>query len=246
MKNNELTSRNGAEEINNVLERLSVRCTGEECYDYIMASNMLSVGIDIDRLGVMCVYGQPKSNSEYIQATSRVGRTNPGLVITIYNNLRSRDKSYFEQFCYYHQTFYKYVESTSVTSYSPRAIEKALHCAMMAVIRHTIKQYHRNSGAALFDRNDKDILSVVHSMLERVEDIEPWQTDYAGQWLAYYLDCWEEMAESLPDKLVFADYHNEDAALFRSGENQSGSDIPAILNSVRNVEPSVDIYFVKR
>lgn len=246
MKNNELTSRNGAAEIKNVLERLSVRCTSEECYDYIMASNMLSVGIDIDRLGVMCVYGQPKSNSEYIQATSRVGRTNPGLVITIYNNMRSRDKSYFEQYCYYHQTFYKYVESTSVTSYSPRAIEKALHCAMMAVIRHTIKHYNPNSGAALFDRNDKDIQTVIHSILKRVEDIEPWQTDYAKQWLEYYLDCWEEMAESLPDKLVFADYHNEDAALYRSGENQSGSEIPTILNSVRNVEPSVDIYFVKR
>ena len=121
-----------------MLERLSHKYTDPDCYDYVMASNMLSVGIDIDRLGIMCVYGQPKSNSEYIQATSRVGRTNPGLVISLYNNMRSRDKSYYEQYNYYHRTFYKYVEATSVTSYSPRAIEKALHCAMMTIIRHTI------------------------------------------------------------------------------------------------------------
>ena len=156
-KNDELTSRNSAKEIKDVLERLANKYTDYDCFDYIMASNMLSVGIDIDRLGVMCVYGQPRSNSKYIQATSRVGRTNPGLVISLYNGMRSRDKSYYEQFIYYHSTFYKYVEATSVTSYSPRAIEKALHCAMMAIIRHTIPRYNPNANACKFIKNDKDI-----------------------------------------------------------------------------------------
>jgi hypothetical protein len=211
-----------------------------------MASNMLSVGIDIDRLGVMCVYGQPKSNSEYIQATSRVGRTNPGLVISIYNSMRARDKSYYEQFCYYHSTFYKYVEATSVTSYSPRAIEKALHCAMMAIIRHTIPRYNSNENACKFIRNDRDIEFVKQNILSRVNDIAPRTTGYAEEWLDYYLDCWEKLVESLPNKLVFSDYHNEDAALFRSADNQNSSDIPTILNSVRNVEPTANIYFSKR
>lgn len=211
-----------------------------------MASNMLSVGIDIDRLGVMCVYGQPKSNSEYIQATSRVGRTNPGLVISLYNSMRSRDKSYYEQFGYYHSTFYKYVEATSVTSYSPRAIEKALHCAMMAIIRHTIPKYNPNENACKFTRSDKDVERVKRDILKRVGEIEPRIVSYAEEWLDYYLDCWEELTESLPNKLVFSDYHNEDVALFRSADNQNGSDIPSILNSVRNVEPAANIYFVKR
>lgn len=245
-RNNELTSRNSAKEIKAVLERLTNKYTSEDCFDYIMASNMLSVGIDIDRLGVMCVYGQPKSNSEYIQATSRVGRTNPGLVISIYNSMRSRDKSYYEQFCYYHSTFYKYVEATSVTSYSPRAIEKALHCAMMAIIRHTIPQYNPNENACKFLRNDRDVELVKQSILKRVNDIEPRIKEYAEEWLNYYLDCWKELADSLPDKLVFSDYHNEDIALFRSADNQNGSDIPTILNSVRNVEPAANIYFIKR
>ena len=246
MKNNELTSRNGSAEIKSILDRLDVRCTSEDCYDYIMASNMLSVGIDIDRLGVMCVYGQPKSNSEYIQATSRVGRSNPGLVITIYNNMRSRDKSFFEQFIYYHKTFYKYVEATSVTSYSPRAIEKALHSAMMAIIRHTISKYNPNEGASRFDRDDNNIQNIKEQIIKRVNDIEPWQAEYAEEWLDYYLDCWKELCDSIPDRLVFSDYHDEDKALLRSGENQNGSDIPTVLNSVRNVESSVSIYFTKR
>lgn len=245
-KNNELTSRNSAQEIKAILERLANPYTSEDCFDYIMASNMLSVGIDIDRLGVMCVYGQPKSNSEYIQATSRVGRTNPGLVISLYNNMRSRDKSYYEQFGYYHSTFYKYVEATSVTSYSPRAIEKALHCAMMAIIRHTIPKYNPNENACKFKRNDKDVESVKLDILKRVEKIEPRIIGFAEEWLDYYLDRWEDLTESLPNKLVFSDYHNEDVALFRSAENQNGSDIPAILNAVRNVEPTANIYFVKR
>ncbi len=245
-KSDELTSRNSAREIKNILERLSRRYTDQSCYDYIMASNMLSVGIDIDRLGVMCMYGQPKSNSEYIQATSRVGRTNPGLVIALYNGMRSRDKSYFEQFRYYHRTFYKYVESTSVTSYSPRAIEKALHCAMMAIVRQTISRYHPNEGAAAFRRDDPQIEAVKQMLLRRVQDIDPRMRDYAEEWLDYYLKCWRDLVQKLPNTLVFSDYHNEDAALFRSAENQTGSEIPAILNSVRNVESSANIYFTKR
>ena len=246
LKNNELTSRNSAREIKNILERLSNNYTSEACYDYIMASNMLSVGIDIERLGVMCVYGQPKSNAEYIQATSRVGRTNPGLVITLYNGMRSRDKSYYEQFRYYHSTFYKYVEASSVTSYSYRAIEKALHCAMMAIVRHTIPKYHSNESACQFVRDDKEVEHVKWMILKRVEKVEPRMKDFAEEWLNYYLDCWENLKDSLPNKLVFSNYRNEDTALYRSADNQNISDIPPILNSVRNVEPTANIYFVKR
>ncbi len=83
-------------------------------------------------------------------------------------------------------------------------------------------------------------------MLERVESIEPRIRDYAEEWLDYYLDCWATLTERLPNKLVFTDYHNEDIALFRSADNQNGSDIPTILNSVRNVEPNANIYFTKR
>ena len=97
-----------------------------------------------------------------------------------------------------------------------------------------------------FNRNDREVELVKQSMLKRVDDIEPRITGYAEEWLAYYLDCWQELADSLPNKLVFSDYHNEDVALFRSADNQNSSDIPTILNSVRNVEPAANIYFIKR
>ena len=83
-------------------------------------------------------------------------------------------------------------------------------------------------------------------MLTRVSDIEPRVREFAEEWLDYYLDCWAELADSLPNRLVFSDYHNEDVALFRSADNQNGSDIPTIMNSVRNVEPEANVYFTKR
>lgn len=89
-------------------------------------------------------------------------------------------------------------------------------------------------------------MQIKQTMLERVESIEPRIRDYAEEWLDYYLDCWATLTERLPNKLVFTDYHNEDIALFRSADNQNGSDIPTILNSVRNVEPNANIYFTKR
>lgn len=246
LKNDELTSRNSAQEIKNILDRLSEKFSSELCFDYVMSSNMLSVGIDIDRLGVMCVYGQPKSNAEYIQATSRVGRTNPGIVISLYNGLRSRDKSYYEQFDYYHKTFYKYVESTSVTSYSPRAIEKALHCAFAAIIRQTIPKYNLNTSARYFDPHDPEIAEIKNTIIKRVDRIEPRMEVFAEEWLDYFLECWYELQSNIPDKLVFHDYHNENISLFKSAENTADSDIPKMLNSVRNVESSADIFFTQR
>ena len=246
LRNDELTSRKSAKEIKDVLSRLDKRFTESECYDYITASNMLSVGIDIDRLGVMTMYGQPKSNAEYIQATSRVGRSNPGLVISLYNSMRSRDKSYFEQFEYYHRTFYKYVEATSITSYSPRAIEKALHCAFVAMVRHTIPDFNRNDNAGYFRTADRRVQAVKQTILDRVSSIEPLMEEYAEKWLDYYIEYWLKRVDRLHESLVYYDYHNEDISLLKSAENIQNDDIPAILNSVRNVEPSANVYFIKR
>ncbi len=131
----ELTSREKAGAIKEAKDRLNRPHVAKEHVDVLLASNMISVGVDIDRLGLMVVAGQPKSTSEYIQASSRVGRQHPGLVVTCFNVRRPRDRSHYERFVAYHQSFYRYVEATSLTPFSGPALDRGLAGTLMAMTR---------------------------------------------------------------------------------------------------------------
>lgn len=111
----ELTSRANSSEIPTRLKQIEQRLPHEETVDVLLATNMISVGVDVDRLGLMAVMGQPQTTAEYIQATSRVGRSHPGLVAVMLNSARSRDRSHYENFLPFHSALYREVESTSVT-----------------------------------------------------------------------------------------------------------------------------------
>ena len=104
----------------------------------VLATNMISVGIDIPRLNVMLIVGQPKLTSEYIQASSRVGRNNPGISFVIYDSSKSRDRSHYEQFKPYHESFYKYVEPTGVTPFSKPARKRVLHALIVILLRNML------------------------------------------------------------------------------------------------------------
>lgn len=134
----ELTSRAPDSDISKILAELELEWSPNsfKSLDILLATNMISVGVDIDRLGLMVITGQPKNTSEYIQASSRVGRQHPGLVFTLYNQSRSRDRSHFEMFKGYHQSLYRAVEPTSVTPFSFKARERALPGLLIGVARN--------------------------------------------------------------------------------------------------------------
>lgn len=133
----ELTSRVGTSAVADAKRKLALSFNEDGCVDVALATNMISVGLDILRLGLMVVSGQPKTTSEYIQATSRVGRDQerPGLVVTLLNIHKPRDRSHYERFSNYHESFYKGVEATSVTPFSPRAMDRGLPAVVVALAR---------------------------------------------------------------------------------------------------------------
>jgi hypothetical protein len=123
--------------------------------DVVLATNMLSVGVDVNRLGLMAVNGQPKGTAEYIQATSRVGRSFPGLVCTVLTWARPRDLSHYETYEHYHATFYKHVEAQSVTPFAPRAMDRGLTGAMVSMLRLGHDEFNPNLGAEKLDTVSK-------------------------------------------------------------------------------------------
>ncbi len=167
----ELTSRVSNKEIPRKLDQLEVKfkalwAKGEtRAIDIVLATNMLSVGVDVNRLGLMVVNGQPKNTAEYIQATSRVGRVFPGLVCTVLTWSRPRDLSHYETFEHYHGTFYKHVEAQSVTPFAPRALDRGLTGTMVSVMRLLNDPLNPNLGAQTLDNSGRPEASTVRTVV---------------------------------------------------------------------------------
>lgn len=169
----ELTSRVSSRDIPGALASLSRGYGDARAVDVVLATNMISVGLDVDRLGLMTVMGQPQLTAEYIQATSRVGRRFPGLVVTIYNGTRSRDKSHYETFGTYHSTLYRGVEATGATPFSPRARDRGLHGVLVSAARllHEGLRGERAARSA-FDHED-ELRRVGELILDRCDRVAP-------------------------------------------------------------------------
>lgn len=168
--------------------------------DIVLATNMISVGVDVGRLGAMVVVGQPKTTSEYIQASSRVGRArgSAGLVATIYNWSRPRDRSHYENFCGYHEAFYRHVEAQSVTPFASRARDRGLHAALFALARILIPELLPNdSPAAILESEvESRVRGIMQEMIERISTIEknPDEIEEATSELEDIIESWKAIA----------------------------------------------------
>jgi ATP-dependent helicase YprA (DUF1998 family) len=241
----ELTSRLPQDEVREMLDRMEIPCTGAGALDVVLATNMLSVGVDIPRLGLMAVNGQPKTIAEYIQATSRVGRNGVrGLVVALLNNAKPRDRSHYETFRTWHETLYRDVEATSVTPFASRARDRALHAVLVAVVRHLIPGMLERP--VLDDASIRAAEVLIDQIAARAAKLDPLETTVRAELLqrlrrwtvrqpAHY---WHRPSTSLLQSA-------EEAAAKRAAGRAVGSAWPT-LTSMRGVEPATPYRLTER
>jgi hypothetical protein len=240
----ELTSRVKSEDIPNILADLERSYPAQDA-SVVLATNMISVGVDIPRLGLMVVNGQPKSMAEYIQATSRVGRNKvPGVIFTVYNAGRPRDRAHYESFRTWHQSLYREVEATSVTPFAPRARDKALHAAVVILARHLVSGMLADPPV-LDDTRRAELETLTAELVRRVQRVDPEEVDETRAQIASILDAW---AGRGPSVSRYWDDHRPGQTLLVSAEKAAearattGAWTHAAVptpNSMREVEPSV-------
>ena len=232
----ELTSNIDAGRLAGMLERMERRGWEDEELSFLLCTNMLSVGVDVQRLGAMLVNGQPKSTSEYIQATSRVGRGRvPGLVLCVYSPSKPRDRSHYERFVAYHSALYRQVEPTSVTPFARPARDRALHAVLVALVRYKTGLSER-SDAGDFSMDVPNLDRIIGFIRERVEAVDPAEAASAVAQIGRLLEEWEERAEELP-RLEYSSTHAaKEVLLLNRGDRQSVG--WETLQSMRNVDSS--------
>ena len=240
----QLTSLQTAQENAETFGRLAEEKGSAGCLDAVLATNMVSVGLDVPRLALMVVNGQPLTTAEYIQATSRVGRSEvPGLVFANYYRHQARSLSHYESFRPYHESFYRFVEPTSVTPFTWQVRSRALHAALVSAIRHGCDRLSGNKSAGAFDVNSEAVQAVVAELKQRCEratgpgeaaDIAAHIDRLANEWHEETLRCRGEKRQ--------LSYHakdnerNEDRLLRGHDEVRAG--LWRTLHSMRNVESS--------
>lgn len=240
----ELTSRKKAQEIPQLLTQMEKTLDEAGVLDAVLATNMISVGVDVDRLGTMFVQGQPKTTSEYIQATSRVGRKYPGVVFVLLNSLRSRDLSHFERFKAYHQALYRHVETMSVTPFAKGALYKGLTGTFVGFMRQTIMEINAEQSPKKIVQLQNKVDTATVQFLERVQNAYGATIESEIKDL---LEWWRELAwKNAEDKLAYKESKYVKAYLLKNfNEEVNVKDARPAMMSLRNVEAVIEIEVLK-
>lgn len=237
----ELTSRVTQQEIVDTLAALEKPYSSGVAPDLVLATNMVSVGVDVPRLGLMILQGTPKARAEYIQASSRVGRSksSPGIVFCVYNAAKARDRSQFETFTNWHQSVYRDVEPTSVTPFASRARDKALHSALVSMLRQASEGLHEvPNHHELTADNVSDVLDFIES---RVAHVDPDEIAAVTSELDQLLSEWIEREpkhykrDADPDSALL---QSAELASQRAAQGKLRSPAWPTMNNMRSVEAS--------
>jgi hypothetical protein len=214
--------------------------------DVLLATNMISVGVDVSRLGLMVVGGQPKTTAEYIQATSRVGRKFPGLVCTVFNWARPRDLSHYETFEHYHSTFYKHVEALSVTPFSAGATARGLSALLVSLVRQPGFEFNSNDKAMLMatQRGHHYVTEAIEAITRRAELVAgPETAEEVRQQLKSKMDKWQKRAQRMSQGNQLGYETKKDGVtvgLLRKPSIEPWDEFTC-LNSLRDVEPTANL-----
>ena len=237
----QLWSRHTAEEIAETFERLGEPRGSRRCIDTVLSTNMVSVGLDVARLAVMVVNGQPLTTGEYVQATSRVGRGDvPGIVVANYYRHQARSLSHYERFRPYHESFYRFVEPNSVTPYTFQVRRRGLHAALVIALRHAVDGLNENSAAGRFDRESTDVGTVVSALKQRIRRACPEKTEEVEAHIELLLREWHDEGERCRKVRQALHYHARDMAysrlLYSDGDGIRAPGRWMTLHSMRDVE----------
>lgn len=239
----ELSANLKGSRVSEAIERLQVEWPAPDVIDAVACTNMISVGVDIARLGLMIVKGQPKSTAEYIQATSRVGRDKkrpPGIVLTVYTATRPRDRSHYETFQSTHTALYRAVEPATVTPFSPPARDRALHAGLVLALRHVLG-WIEPRAAGEFDIDDAQQADIVRMLRDRcLLACRPDERDEVAQHLRALTDEWSSLVRQGGPPLSFSDapqFRGLLAQFPTDGAEPSGH--WPTLNSMRHVDGEV-------
>ena len=241
----ELTSRSSPDENRDVFSNLEKTKNDPEHLDVVLATNMISVGLDVSRLALMIVNGQPLTTAEYIQASSRVGRGDaPGIVVANYYRDQARSISHYEDFRAYHEAFYRFVEPNSLTPFTYQARNRALHAALVIALRYTCSQLLPNNGAALFNPADGNVREVIDLLKKRCQKADPERYEMATEHIDRLVRDWrdeitrsEARRRSLKYQVSGKDM-SSNRLLINHEDKGRVTGLWATLNSMRNVEDS--------